>query len=497
MPAPFFTTNDSEVSRLEGLYIKERLPPASISGAFLGVTGVVGDAIRGPVDQPIAITSPGMFSAIFGGRDQGSGGPVVSSLWKALANKPFGKIIVVRAAAAAAVAATVTLADNAGTPVNIVRVDATSVGSWGTHVTCYATASTDGVAGRFNLIVKYLGKQVTYKNLDLTSTNDNSLQIVGTDPSNWIKLTKLAPGTPSFSAWTSSAPATLASGTDGTLADSDFTAAGRGLNVLAATKGIGCVFIAERSSSALKSYVQTIAAGATDRLFLVGADSETTSVSTAAAETATGSFATLDRVVYCYNHPYSLDPETATEMLTRPESWLASILSQTDVDIHPGEEDTKAFTAGITRLYQPALAREDYISLRQAGIAALEQDEGFAFVSGITTCLIPGKEQITRRRMADFLQISVAKYLKHLVKKKNTDTRKTSAAGIIDSFLGGLQENERVVKRFFVDPDVLNNPTDEGNGLVRIFMRVRLISHMLELVLETEIGTQVQIKEAA
>jgi len=119
-----------------------------------------------------------------------------------------------------------------------------------------------------------------------------------------------------------------------------------------------------------------------------------------------------------------------------------------------------------------------------------------AFVSGVTTCLTPGKEQITRRRMTDYLQISVANFLKHLVKKKNTDTRKTAAAGIIDSFLGNLQDNERVVKAFSVDPDVLNNPVDEGNGIVRIFMKVRLISHMLEIVLETLIGTQVTVQEA-
>jgi hypothetical protein len=497
MPAPFFTTNDSEISRLEGLYIKERNPPASISGAFLGVTGIVGDAIRGPVDLPIEVTSPGQFAAIFGGRDQGSGGPVVSSLWKALANKPFGKLVVVRAAAAAAVAATFTLHDGGGTPVNILRVDATSVGAWGNNVTVYATAPTDGVTGHFNLVAKYLGKTYTFKNLDLTGTNDNSLSIVGTDPSNVIKITKLAGGTPSFSVWTSSAPASLASGAEGTLADSDFTAANRGLNVLASYKGIGCVFVAERSSTSLKSYMQTLAAGATDRVFLAGPDNETVAVSAVSTELNGGSFHALDRVVYCHNHPYTLDPETATEMLTRPESWMASVLSQIDVDIHPGEEDTKQFTAGITRLYWPALSREDYITLRNAGACSLEQDDGFAFVSGVTTCLVPGKEQITRRRMADYLQISVANFLKHLVKKKNTDTRKTAAAGIIDSFLGNLQENERVVKRFSVDPDILNNPVDEGNGIVRLFMRVRLISHMLELVLETEIGTQVQIKEAA
>ncbi|MGZ6970964.1 MAG: hypothetical protein ACXVID_04815 [Thermoanaerobaculia bacterium] len=243
--------------------------------------------------------------------------------------------------------------------------------------------------------------------------------------------------------------------------------------------------------------MQTAAATATDRLFLVCPDSETVSVDDAATETGTGSFATLDRIVYCYNHAYTLDPATETEMLTDPTSWMASVLSQVDVDIHPGEEDTKPFLAGITRLYQPGLQREDYISLREAGICALEEDEGFAFVSGVTTSLVPGKEQITRRRMTDYLQGSIAKTLKHVVKKKDTETRKQASATMIDSFLGNLKEEERIVKAFSVDPDVLNNDTDEGNGIVRIFMRVRLISHILELVLETEIGTSVQVKEAA
>lgn len=496
MPAPVFTTNDSNISQLEGLYIKERNPPAAIQGAFLGVTGVVGDAIRGPVDTPVLISSHGQFVSIFGGRDQGTSSnlPVQSSLWKALANKPFGQLVVVRAAAAAAVAATLTLHDSV--PTAIVRIDATSVGTWGNNIQTYATSPTDGVPGHFNLVVTYLGKQYLYKNLDCTGTNDNTLTVVGTDLANPIKLTKLASGTPSFTEYSSASPGSLATGSDGTIADSDFTASGRGLNAVATYPGIGCVFIAERSSAALKTYMQTLASTATDRLFLVCPDSETVSISAAQTELQGGSFGTLDRMVYCYNHPYTLDPQTATEMLTHPTSWMASILSQIDVDIHPGEEDTKAYTAGITRLYQPGLARADYITLRTAGACALEQDEGFAFVSGVTTCLTPGKEQITRRRMADYLQISIARFLKFIVKKKDTDTRKTGAASNIQSFLDDLQKEERIVKASFVDPDVLNNSQDEGNGIVRIFVKVKLVSHILELVLETSIGTQVVVSEA-
>lgn len=606
MPGPVFTNNDSEISRLEGLYIKERNPPATISGVFLGVVGVVGDAIRGPVDRPQEITSEARFREVFGGRDQGSGGPVASSLWKTITNKPFGKLVVTRACAAAATTSTLNMTGSAcatgtlqavtqaltldgetfvisdGTTsktfefdkagdgvtggrvavnitgavsavdvanamisaingvgynilassgvsglVNLVnkvpgvagnvtitdtvanagftstgmsggtasgtllaRVDATSPGAWGQNVTMDVTVASDVVASHQNLAATYLGRKFLYKNLDITPGSDNSLVLIGSDVSNPIVFTKIANGRIA-----NVAGAALAGGSDGTLADSDFTAANRGLNTLASYKGLGVVLVAERSSAALKSYIQTLAPTATDRFFLVSADNETTTIT--AAQTELASFSRSDRIIYCYNHPYTLDPETATEMISNPTSWMASVLSQIDVDIHPGEEDTKPILAGITRLSQPNLQREDYITLKEAGACALEQDEGFAFVSGVTTSLVPGKEQITRRRMTDYLQGAIAKSLKHVVKKKDTDTRKQASAGMIDSFLETLKGSERIVKAFLVDPDLLNTDVQESQGIVRIYVKVKLIAHILELVLETEIGTAVQVKEAA
>ena len=46
-----------------------------------------------------------------------------------------------------------------------------------------------------------------------------------------------------------------------------------------------------------------------------------------------------------------------------------------------------------------------------------------------------------------------------------------------------------------VDIDTLNTPTQRAQGIEKILMRVRLIGHILELVLETEIGTSVVITE--
>lgn len=485
MPAPFFTSNESEIPLLEGLYIKERTPPAAISGANLSEVCVVGTTIRGPVGRAIEVSNEARFEEVFGGRDLTGGvGPIANNVWKTLMNKPFGLVKVVRVAAAAAAAATHTFQD--ATPTNIFKLDANGPGVYGNSVSATVQVpSTDGVSGRFDLLVTdEKGKQVRYANLDLTGSNDNSAAVMGTDDGNVVVLTKLASGTPV------AATASLSGGTDGTVADSDYTATGKGIPVAAAAKSCAVVWVAEYMSAAIKSSILTQSASVNDRIFLVGADNETVSEATAITDVAT---VRSDRIVYCFNHPYTLDPTTAGEIITRPESWLASILSQVDIDIHPGEEDTKQFTAGITRLYHEEYLRGDYKSLKAAGICALEDNDGFAFVSGVTTSLTSGKTEITRRRMADFLQLSVANALKSSVKKKNTDKRRRQNAGMVIDYLQGLQDEERVVESYEVDTEKLNTPAGRAAGIERLLMRVRLISHMLELVLETEIGTNVVI----
>jgi hypothetical protein len=489
MPAPFFTTNDSDVAKLEGLYVKERNPPAVISGANLNVVGVVGEAVRGPVDKAILIGSEARFKEVFGGARQVSatiGSPITSMLWKALMNKPFGQLQCVRAAASGATTGVHTLSD--AVPTVIATITANGPGSWSGNVTYSVEAASDGVSQHWNLRITYDGKDFLYRNIDTTTGNDNTAAVVGTDDGRPITLTKNASGRPV------TGTGTLSTGSDGTIADSDFTASNRGVNVLASTPGVSVVFIAERSSTALKSVLLTLAAAATDRMYLMSADSDTTAASS--AETDAASYIQADgRVIYCFNHPYTIDNDAAAEVVTFPTSWMASILSQTDIDIHPGEEDTKKMLAGITRLSFPALTRADYIALHDAGIAAMESNQGFQFVSGVTTSQTSGKQEITRRRMCDYLQLSVANQLRFSVKKKNTLSRRKANAGMIAAFLNDLELAERVVQDFSVDPDILNTDSQRAQGIEKILMRVKLIGHMLHLVLETEIGTSVSIKQ--
>lgn len=505
MPAPYFTSNDADISQLEGVYIKETNPPATVAEQSLNTVGVFGATLKGPIGTPVLIGSEARFIEVFGGGYLD--GVNINKVWTSILNKGFSSLYVARVAAAAAVKASFTCESAAaGGGVTTIRIDASSAGAWGNKLKWKVSAATSAVAGEFNLAIKdtITGKVWLYENLN-TTTGDNLVDTIGTDDGRPVDVVKLSSTRPvnsaagvdgadsdgyTFLGQTVTAFTSVA-GADGTIADTDYYGTGKGLNLLQTLKGVAVVYCAEYTSSALKALMKTAAAASSDRIFLMGADSHTTTVASAVTDVASYR---SDRVVYAFNHAYTIDPVTGAEVLTRPESWMATILANTDVDIHVGEEDTKRFLAGITRLYNESLERSDYTSLKAAGIAAMEIDLGSpVFVSGVVTDLTPGKTEIARRRMADFLQLSAAYTLRFHVKKKNTEQRRTAIGATLKGWLSGLKAQGRVVEDFNIDMDILNSSTDRDNGIQRILMQVDLVPHMLAIVLTTEIGTGVTI----
>jgi hypothetical protein len=505
MPAPLFTTNDADVTQLEGVYIKETNPPATVAETSLNTVGIFGATLKGPTGKAVQITSEARFIEVFGGGYLN--GVQINKVWTSLLNKGFSSLYIARVFAAAAVKASFTLESVAGGGgVAVMRIDASSVGTWGNSLKWKVSAATDADATHFDLSIKdtITGKTWLYQNLNIVS-GDNTSTVVGTDDGRPVDLTKIAGTRPNNSAagvdgadsdgYTSLgqtvAGYTSVSGTDGSIADSDYFGTGKGLDLLATLKGVAVVFPAQYMSANLKSAMKTKAAASSDRIFLIGPNDETVGITSAATDAASYR---SDRLVYCYNHAYTVDPVTGTEVLTYPMSWMATILANTDVDIHVGEEDTKRFLAGISRLYNSSFERADYVTLKAAGISAMEIDLGSpVFVSGVVTDLTPGKTEIARRRMADFLQLSAAYTLRFSVKKKNTEARRTAIAATLKGWLSGLKRQGRVVEDFNIDMDILNTSTDRDNGIQRILMQVDLVPHMLSIVLTTEIGTGVTI----
>lgn len=500
----YFTTNPSEWSALEGLYVSERKPPGFVRGRDLSTVGMAGRCVRGP-DAPTVITSSGTFLDIFGGRDQGSGGTLIGNVWSALLNKPFGTIVVRRVRAADSVKASFTpetAAGGAGTPV--LRVDASSHGAWGNLVGISVVAATDANANHFDLITQYLGKQIRYRNLDITTGNDNTAVVIGSDPARHVDLVKLADGRPVNQAATvdgadangfvllgqTVAAFTSVAGSDGTLVVGDYNA---GVNDLAVYPDVAVVLVPEivaGSAATFHSNLVTLAATVSDRIFLTWSQAHGQSAASEITQIGTQITTRTDRIVWAYNSIYTIDPENSQEIQTAPHVWLASILSQTDIDIHAGAAATTEFLAGATRVTNTALSRGDLKLLKAAGISTVEkQRRGFQFHSVLTTSLTPGLTELTRRRMADFLQLSASERLADYVKGKNTAEIRASMAGEITGFSQGLKDKQRVVEDYEIDQESVNNATQRGRGEEHLLWRVRLISHMLSLVFETDIST--------
>lgn len=516
----FFTSNPSEFEQLEGLYINEKDPPAFIEGVSLNTVGIGGVTVRGP-ETPQVITSVGRFLEVYGGRDYGSGGALVNEVWAALLNKSFGTIVVERVVASDAVVASVNVEDAIdGTGTEIATISASSAGAWGANVSFNIVDASNGDSNSFNLRVRYLGEEILYENLTCangTSDQADVDEIIGDDIGRFIDVTVLAAGRPQNNADVTEsdfvaardtdgfvplaaigAAYTTTTGSNGTLANTDFTAT---VTSLANYQGIALVLMAGDSGgfqSDVNAQVVTEAATANDRSFVVWSGTHGNTPAQEVTDLGTDITTRSDRIWWCYNSAYTRDPDTGLEIQRPATEWMAAIIAQTDVDIHPGSREAATFLAGIRRVTDESLSRGDLITLRDAGISTLERLPGrFQFRSGVTTLLTTGKTEITRRRMTDFLQLSAAETLVDIVKAKNTRERRIQISGLLIGFSNGLRDEGRVVEDFSVIQAGINTDAARARGVEKVLWRVKLIGHILHLVLETEIGTTVTITEAS
>lgn len=497
------STNPQDWVALEALYISEQKPPGFIRGVDLTTSGIGGQCVRGPT-TPQTITSEARFVELYGERDYGAGdkayGTLVGQVWAALLNKQFGKVVVRRVAASDAVKATASFSNSV--PTAIIRVDASSVGIWANGaaggITISIEAATDADANHFNVRAKYLGKDYLFQNLNVfTSTDDNLAVTLGDDPAVLITITKLASGRPVNVSNTN-----LASGSNGTVANSDYTAA---VTDLANYSGIATVLVPEAAptQATLNGSIVTLSSTVKDRVFLTWSGVVGESVSTNKAALTTQITTRSDRIVWCYNTTKTLDPKAGTKIDQSSHIWLASIMSQTHPSVHKGSNDTMSMLAGVASVANDTLTRQDLIDLRAAGISTLEHlaDEGFKFHSVVTTSLTPGLTELSRRLMADFIQLSLSKRLVAYVKEKNTKISRAMEVGEITAFFRSLQEpgpgqtidddDPDLGPGFLVDKASVNTGASRGQGIEKTLTRVRLVNHTLYLVIQSEIGTGV------
>lgn len=246
-----------------------------------------------------------------------------------------------------------------------------------------------------------------------------------------------------------------------------------------------------------------------------------TTVTNAGGNAGVGVGATRDqRVIYCYPQTSVYSPTiasvgtvggtgfTATGMVDLgADSMMASILSQLNPEENPGQ--TTTFTAGVTGLESGAnvqgLLMSNYINFRALGIAAPRVSSGVVvFQSGVTSVdpnLYPELRNIARRRMADYIQDTLALSLESFGKQLSTFVRRKAIAAMIRNFLDGLvSAGNPALQRiaaYSVDEVSGNTPTSLALGIFRVIVKVQTLASLDAIVLQTEIGESVNVSETS
>lgn len=227
------------------------------------------------------------------------------------------------------------------------------------------------------------------------------------------------------------------------------------------------------------------------------------------------------RTIYCFPGVQTLVPAIAAKgtaggfgytadgvIDVGADGFMASICSQLAPEENPGQLTTFSLGALGVEKNNPdvqALTIVDYTQFRAAGIAAPRMDAGvMIFQSGVTSVnpqVDPQFRNIARRRMADFIQDSLAQRMKAYGKKLNSRSRRAEIIGIIRDFLTSLlspgnQQAQRI-DGFSIDAVSGNTPQTLALGIFRIIINVRTLSSLDAIVLQTTIGESVDVSEAA
>lgn len=186
--------------------------------------------------------------------------------------------------------------------------------------------------------------------------------------------------------------------------------------------------------------------------------------------------------------------------------WLASVMSNLAPERNPGQsqEPVPTILGPIVGLQRGlgTLQMADYIVLRQQGVCGMRIDpsDGPVFQSGITTSLVSGQKNIARRRMADFIEDSVARRLNQLSKLPLTEDLKDTCLTEVIAFFDELKSpNNKKAQRindYSVDGVSGNTANLESKGIYVVIGNVRTLATADTIVFQAQIGEGVVIVSA-
>jgi hypothetical protein len=227
-----------------------------------------------------------------------------------------------------------------------------------------------------------------------------------------------------------------------------------------------------------------------------------------------------ERVIYTYPQVTQSVPAIATLGLTGgtgftasgvvtagADAYMACIMSQINPEQNPGM--LTAFTGAAIGIEPNVnggvpLAIGDYINLKANGICGSKFTSGtLIFQSGVTSVqplTYPALAPIHRRRMADYIQDSIATSLDPFCKQLMTTALKQAVIVMVRQFMIGLVAptnlNQQRIAGFFLDGKTPNLAPAGGVaptslGIFRFLLLVTTLPTMDDIVMDTQIGDSV------
>lgn len=479
MSGIYRSTDPTTWDDVDGIIINESAPAANIVGVAANVAILVAQAERGD-GELTEVGSIGELHEKYGKND-------AYGLNKALKNKKFGRLKVIRVIAADGVQASKAFASSATDRITFYAKQ--GKGLYGNSIQVEIASGT--TTGK-----KYTIKDTSANAQYPTEVFDNVVITAITAStfaaSNLITATvNSSAAEPANGAFTA-----LALGADGTVVDGDYEDA----IAKAEIEGAGNFIFLDEYNATRNGYLEAHVALTQDKMAIVShaeGDSRATIVTDAANYRDTDG-----RIIYAAN--WVQTTIDGASVYTSPASWLASILSQTSPYIDPAFTENVQFMTGATGL-KMALTRADYILLKDAGVAAFEYDSdvGIKPKSGVVTQIVnSSKTSILRRRMADFLSVSAAKYLKNFQNAPNSKENRTLVKAALVAFRTQL-ENDKILptdadvtdgyKASLIDTESANTNDSIAAGFFKIIWKQRIFAPMRYIVLNAEIGESVVV----
>jgi hypothetical protein len=254
------------------------------------------------------------------------------------------------------------------------------------------------------------------------------------------------------------------------------------------------------------------------RIGMISPSLDMLNINTALGNATPGVGATRDeRVVYDWPGLLTFVPEASGTVIatadgktttdgildTTSDGWMASICSNLAPERNPGQAGAPVSTVmsnvlGLQR-GAPNLTISEYIAFKQFGIAAPRQTKtlGLLYQSGITSSVVSGQTNINRRRMADFIEDSLAQAYNNYVKQPLTqdlkDTIETETVAFLNTLLSPTNPAAQRIEAFSVDVVSGNTPETEAQGIFVVIVRVRLLATADYIVLQASVGQTVVI----